>query len=250
MPTPFSHLRITHRLLHDDDLTDTVHEVITADVPAFLLGGVVADQKPHPDADRIETHFYSYMKPMPDNPWRQMFREYPQLNTFKSDSHRAFMASYVAHLAVDEYWSRYMLKIHIAEADWGKDIRWRFFVLHLLLIYMDVRDEEALLDTIPYQLRACTPNVWLPFLPDDKIIEWRDFIGEQLEGESQTFEIFASRVGKSVAEMREIFHDEDWMQEHLWQNVTPALLARTEREMYIFARQQMSLYLHEFGIIK
>ena len=144
MPTPYSHLWIAHRLLADEALSSEVQSAIAADVPAYLLGSIVADARIYPGADRELTHFYRYDKPMPDHPWQEMLRQNPTLAQPQTDSHRAFIAGYVAHLAADEYWTRQMVGPHFAEGAWGNDIRWRFYVLHLLLTSMDERDEARL----------------------------------------------------------------------------------------------------------
>jgi len=248
MPTPFSHLLISHLLLSDGALSSTAQQMIQADRPAFLLGGVVADARPN-GSQRSDTHFYHYTEPMPDHPWREMLRRYPALQQPKSDAHRAFLAGYVAHLAVDEYWSRYLLRPHIAEADWGKDIYDRFFVLHLLLIYMDERDENQLPEAIPDTLRQSIPDEWLPFIPDQTICEWRDFIADQILGESQTLAIFGARIKREASELRELLDDANFMEQRLWGNITRTLFSKIEASLYQFAREQMEIYLAELASI-
>jgi hypothetical protein len=243
MPTPFTHLRITEKLAVDPQVPSVLRAMFQDERPAFLLGGIVADQKAFAGADRQVTHFYRYDKPMPDNPWREMFRKHPKLLQAQSDAHRAFMAAYVAHLAVDEYWSRYMLKPHFANGVWGEDLRWRFYVLHMLLVWMDERDEEALNQDTIGQLLQCQPNDWLPFMADGQICSWRDFIADQLQGTSQTVSIFAERIGTTVQDFRAMMDDEAWMQENLWQHITHELLADIEAKYYVFAREQMLMYL-------
>lgn len=246
MPTPFSHLRITQRLLDDDAVPATQRTFLHDYISDFSLGGIVADQRPGPDAGRETTHFYHYTKPMPDNPWREMLRRFPTLETPQSNAHRAFLMGYVAHLAADEYWSRNMLGPHFANGTWTHDRIERFFVLHLVLIFMDERDETHLAAQSADVLRGCQPQGWLPFLPDDKIIEWRDFLAEQIEGESQTLEIFSTRLAIPPAAIRATLDDVQQMQRRVWGNITPKLLATIERDLYAFSRQQMLIYVDEF----
>lgn len=249
MPTPFTHLAIAQQLLHDPALPAPTRSWIQAYQPAFLLGGIVADQRVEQGAAREATHFYHYARPMPDHPWREMFRQHPSLEQPQSEAHRAFLMGYVAHLAADEFWSRYMLKPHFAEATWGKDRHDRFFVLHLLLICMDERDEATLSEAIAETLRRCVPHEWLPFLPDEKIIEWRDFLAEQLEGQSQTLKIFGGRIKREPAELRAILDDAAQMQQRLWDNVPTDTLAELEADLYAFSRQQLQIYVDEFLIL-
>lgn len=244
MPTPFSHLWIANRLLEDEAVPAPIRAQLEAQMPAFLLGSVVADARVA-GGDRADTHFYRYDQPMPTNPWRVMLANYPVLKTAKSATHQAFLAGYVAHLGADEYWSRHMLKPNFADGDWGQGQRWRFFVLHLMLIQMDERDEMRLPAHNPETLRLCQPDDWLPFMPDETICEWRDFIAEQIDGDSQTLSIFGARVRRTPAELRALVDDADTMQDYLWQHISHAHLASIEAATYAFAREQLLLYLAE-----
>lgn len=247
MPTPFTHLQITQRLMHDPLVPVAIREFSQHYRPDFLLGGVVADQRPD-GGKRADTHFYEYTQPMPDNPWREMFRQNPSLITPKSPEHKAFLTSYVAHLSADEYWSRYMLKPYFAEADWGNDVRERFYLLHLLLITMDERDEQLLPDSVSEDIRHSTPYNWLPFMSDSKICEWRDFIAQQLaEDDSQTLVIFGGRINTSPEKVRDLLDNEAYMQSKLWENVSHETLAELEAKLYAFAREQMLIYWDEFS---
>lgn len=244
MPTPFTHLRIASQLLTDEAIPQVTRDLLVACRPAFLLGATVADARV-PDKDRETTHFYRYDKPMVAHPWRVMVQQYPSLMQPIDNIQRVFIASYVAHLAADEYWSRYMLKPHFAGGTWGKDMRWRFFVLHLLLIIMDERDEKLLPADQPASMRQCHPQGWLPFLPDDIMVNWRDFIAEQLDHESQTLAIFGERIAHDPAHLRALVDDDVTMQSYLWDHITPDLLADLEKALYDFSRQQMLTYLEE-----
>lgn len=246
MPTPFTHLQITQRLMHDPLIPEAIRDFSQAYRSDFLLGGVVADQRPE-GGKRADTHFYEYSLPMPDNPWREMFRQNPALIVPKSPEHKAFLSSYVAHLSADEYWSRYMLKPYFADSTWGGGIKGRFYLLHLLLITMDERDEQLLPEHISEDIRHSKPYEWLPFLSDSKICEWRDFIAQQLaEDDSQTLVIFGGRIQTSPERVRELLDDEGYMQSKLWANVSHEILEDIETNLYTFAREQMLVYLEEF----
>ncbi len=245
MPTPFTHLHIASQLLQDARVSPEAHALIAAHQPCFLLGGIVADQRLS-GMERADTHFYHYTRPMPDNPWREMFRQHPALVPPKSAAHHAFLMGYVAHLAADEYWSRNMLGPYFANGDWGDSGRDRFFVLHLLLIWMDERDEARLPATTANLLRQCVPDAWLPFLPDHGICDWRDFLADQLDGDSETLTIFGGRIRTAPRVLRAMLDDDALMQERLWENVTPDILSAMEANLYDFSREQMEIYLREF----
>lgn len=245
MPTPFTHLWIAQRLLEDPALADDVRDLLRAELPAYLLGSVAADARPAPDSPREDTHFYRYDRPMEIPPWRTMLEQNSALCCPSSAAQRAFVAGYVAHLAVDEYWSRYMLHPHFAQSHWGGGLRQRFFVLHLLLIHMDERDLIRLYDWHEPALRRCEPQAWLAFMSDEVLCEWRDLIADQLIGESLTLQIFGERIQHSPAELRALLDDEAWMQSHLWENVTPACLDEVEEGFYRYSLEQMTQYCME-----
>jgi hypothetical protein len=245
MPTPFTHLAISLRLLNDPLVPQTMRDFFTLHCPDFLLGGIIADARPE-SGKRADTHFYEYTKPMPDNPWREMFRQHPSLLKPQSEAQRAFLAAYVAHLASDEYWSRKLLHPHIVMGSWGKDLHERFYMLHFLLIHMDERDEKSLPPHIPTRLRQSEPQAWLPFLGDNLICNWRDYISRQLETESETLSVFGERIATSPEKMRQLFDDKAFMQTKLWNHIDPTLLSETETMLYEFSRQQMLIYWEEF----
>jgi hypothetical protein len=246
MPTPFTHLQISTQLIGDECLDAAIRQLIAAHQPAFLLGGIVADAKPTPHSERKETHFYHYALPMPDHPWREMLRQHPSLLQQQSPDHQVFLMGYIAHLATDEYWSRRMLQTHFAHGNWGESMAQRFYMLHLLLIHMDERDQSRIGTAVADVLQACVPYHWLPFMGDRVICEWRDFIAEQLLGQSRTLEIFGERILTKPATIRSQLDDIGYMQSHLWDHITPALLAETEAGMYRFSREQLETYVHEF----
>jgi hypothetical protein len=100
--------------------------------------------------------------------------------------------------------------------------------------------------SLPDTMRQSVPDDWLPFMSDAKICEWRDFIADQLTGESETLRIFGERVRTEPQTIRVLLDDPEYMQLHLWDHITPDLLADIEAGLYAFARQQMLIYLDEF----
>ncbi|MBI5668358.1 MAG: zinc dependent phospholipase C family protein [Chloroflexi bacterium] len=242
MPTPFTHLAAAQRLLADDALAPSLRVLLETERPAFLLGSVAADAHP-PGGRREDTHFYTYDRPLTESPWRVMLRRHPTLQPARSPAHRAFLAGYVAHLAMDEIWTRHMLAPHFALGEWGTR-GFRFLMLHALLITMDERDLMLLEPWQHPALAAAQPDEWLPFLPDSTLSDWRNFIAEQIKpgGASQTLQVFGARINKTPDELRLILDSPEQMH-LLWENVTPAILADIEAQMYNHAREQMGLYL-------
>ncbi len=246
MPTPFTHLAAAQRLLTDPAVPDTQRDLLYRQRSAFLLGNVAADARAESGAAREATHFYAYGVPMTTAPWRVMLDRFPALQHAAAADQRAFLAGYVAHLSMDEVWTVDLLGPYFAQGDWGESPRQRFFYLHILLIFMDERDEQQLDGWQADTLAAAAPDGWLPFMSDTTLCDWRDLIATQLQpgGESKTLEIFGGRIGKTPQELRAVLDAPELMQRDLWTHVPPAALADIETRMYAHARAQMLTYLN------
>ncbi len=244
MPTPFSHLAVAQRLFTDPTLPEAFRTLLMAERGAFLLGNVAADARVGAGTPREVTHFYAYGQPLDEAPWRVMLRQYPMLWTPHSASQRAFVAGYVAHLCMDEIWSKEMVGPHFAAREWG-DRMFRFYMLHIILIYMDERDFAQLEHWQPEHLQRAQPDNWLPFIPDDDLRRWQLLIYDQIkpEGSSQTLEIFGDRIARTPQEMRAFLDSGEDMQRGLWDHIPRTTLAEIEGHMYAHARTEMLCYL-------
>jgi len=249
MPTPFSHLYIAQKLLEDSALPPPYRQLLQRQRPAFLLGSVVADARVASGMGRHVTHFYAYNEPISERSWRRMLRCHPSLQLAQSAAHRAFLAGYVAHLACDEAWALKMARPHFWRADWPGISRYeKFFCLHLLLCFMDERDERALAAWQAAELQSCQPGDWLPFLPQSALLRWQDYVAQQIapNGSSRTLDIFSRRLGCEPQDLRTVLDEAFAMQIRLWHHIPKALLAEVERQAYAFALEQMARYLGEY----
>ncbi len=248
MPTPFTHLQIAQRLLRDEQVPPPIRGLLDTERSAFLLGSIAADARVNSGIMRADTHFYRYDEPMRDHPWRVMLANHPALEYAHDAAHRAFLAGYVAHLTVDEVWTKDMLRTWFFERTWGPDDRFRFFMLHILLIYMDERDYAGLETWQAESLMSVQPDDWLPFMSRDDLKAWRDFIGLQLTHGSQTLAVLGARIKKSPDELRTVLDSPVRLQHDLWANVGPETLAQVEHAMYAACREEMLVYLDEFSV--
>lgn len=249
MPTPFTHLRIAQDLLLDERLPPQYRELLAHQLPAFQLGGIVADARVASGVGREVTHFYAYGKPITERPWRLMLRAHPRLTDARDEAHLVFLAGYVAHLAADESWALKMVRPQFWEREWpGVERRDKFLALHLILTVMDERDEAALAPWQAESLGRCEPAAWLPFMSDEVLRGWRDLVARQIApgGESETLAIFGRRLRRDPAEIRAVLDDPALMRHYLWRHVSQASLARVERQTYAYTRDQLALYLKEF----
>lgn len=245
MPTPFTHLATAQRMLADPEVPAPVAAFLQWQRSAFLLGNIAADARVSNGTSRTDTHFYSYDQPITEHPWQVMLAQHPTLQIASDEAQQAFLAGYVAHLAIDEYWSLHMLEPHFVRHEWGTR-ELRFFMLHVILIYMDERDYARLDNWQCAALRAAQPAHWLPFMNDDILRGWRDYLASQIAGESETLAVFGGRINKTPAEFRAVLDSPQQMQMDLWDHIPHAVLEVVETGMYHFAREQMLAYLHEF----
>jgi hypothetical protein len=246
MPTPFTHLETAQRLLDDKQIQETFRASLAAEKASFLLGNIAADARTSADIRREDTHFYDYSYGIREHPWRVMMRQHPALHSPSSPAQRVFLAGYVAHLSMDEIWTLHMLEPHFVVREWAPRPT-RFFMLHILLSYMDERDYRLLLPWQHVTLAAARPENWLPFMNDSILSDWRDFIDVQIRpgGLSLTLEVLGARAKRPPDELRSILNSPSQMQKDLWENILPETLASIEGEMYRHAREQMLIYWQE-----
>jgi len=249
MPTPFTHLVGALNVLDDPTLPEPYRRALVAQRPAYVLGAVAPDARVEAENPRAATHFYAYEDGIDTAPWRVMMARYPSLQTVTDPAQQAFVAGYVAHLAMDEVWTRDMLGPHFAFGEWGASRNQRFFLLHLMLIDMDVRDLATLPSWVAADIQAAQPtDDWLPFMPLEVLAGWQTMIYEQVRpgGTSKTYEIFGSRVQREPDELQRLAADSGWMQGHLWDNVSREVLVEIEARMATHALASLVAYFDEF----
>ncbi|MBC8100952.1 MAG: zinc dependent phospholipase C family protein [Armatimonadetes bacterium] len=243
MPTPFSHLAVAQRLLDDQALPQACRGLLRAELGAFLLGSIAADARVGAGMPREHTHFYAYAQQMTENPWRAMLRLNPELWQPRTPAHWAFMMGYVAHLAMDETWSREMVAPHFVQREWGSQ-GLRFLMLHIILIVMDERDLSLLQPWQADALHSAQPDQWVAFITDVDLRAWQGLIYQQLMpgGVSETLTIFGARARKSPTELRTILDSDSEMQTNLWDNIPRSTLAQVEAQMYTYICESVVEY--------
>ena len=111
------------------------------------------------------------------------------------------------------------------ETYWGP-LRERLFLHNVLRVWMDRRDQQQLNGSVAVALREAEPRDWLPFVGDEHLRAWRDWLVEQLSpGQCmQTAEVFARRMGVSAVEMEAVSRSPQQMQERVFCHVPRAAL--------------------------
>lgn len=215
MPTPFYHLSLALDL----------RVGAAASLPAaawgpYCLGHVAPDAQTVSGQTRTATHFFDV--PMRDATpaWRAMFRLHPELSrpAGLAPERAAFLAGYLCHLALDQLWIE-----EIFDPIFGEEAAWatfpeRLFLHNVLRVYLDRLDLPRLTNGMQADLNAVQPWGWLPFLADDALRRWRDFVAGQLvEGAaSQTIAVFAGRMGRPPTDFESLLQSPADMQARLF----------------------------------
>jgi hypothetical protein len=242
MPTPFMHLAAAHRFLTDSDVPP-FDKLSTGNLGAFLLGNVAPDARVSSGLRRAETHFFEYAAKVNPPAGEAMLAAFPQLKMAEG-SQRAFIAGYLAHLAMDVVWTEDMLFPHFYQRDWASRMT-RYEILHVLLCYLDTRDYRRWGEDYGDALAGAQPHDWLPFLPDADLADWRDVIARQVCGEceSATLSVLGARVTIGQEGLQAILDNPQRMQTELWDHVPLSLVAEVEAKMYLVMKQQLIDYL-------
>jgi hypothetical protein len=136
----------------------------------------------------------------------------------------AFICGYIAHLLLDELWLDDIFRRYFLQ-DWAP-WRKRAFLHNVLRTWMDRQDQRRLNGTVAAVLRETEPQGWLPFVNDEHLRAWRDWLVGQLVpgGSVQTAEVFAGRMGVSAGEVEAVLRSPQQMEERVFQRVPRAVL--------------------------
>jgi hypothetical protein len=199
--------------------------LLQANLGAFLLGNTAPDVQVISGQKRHTTHFFSVPIP-PDGqlPWVQMLQEYPGVNHAAGlhPSEAAFIAGYLCHLQADWLWV-----LDIFQPVFGPNQNWetfskRLYLHNALRAYLDDKVIPALPPEVVINLQPTQPHKWLPFVENAFLIEWRDFLCDQLQsGERiQTVDVFASRHGMDPAAFHSMINSEEAMERDVFVHIS------------------------------
>ena len=226
MPTPIMHLALAEEILRGDALPPAVRRLLTRQRGPFLLGNTAPDIQTISGQTRDETHFYT-IPPTSDVPaYETLFAAHPSLAHAERlpPAQAAFVAGYIAHLLLDELWLDDVF-LHYFWRDWGTR-RERMFLHNVLRTWMDARDQQQLDGNVATALRGVNPRDWLPFVSDEHLRTWRDWLVEQLEpGHTvQTAQVFARRMGVPAAEVEAVLSSPQQMEQRVFHHIPRSAL--------------------------
>jgi hypothetical protein len=185
-----------------------------------MLGHTAPDVKTVSGQKREESHFYTIPRTSDRPAYLALFDTHPELARANalSPSQAAFIAGYVAHLLLDELWlddvfQRYFLQ------DWGP-LGERLFLHNVLRTWVDLRDQARLDGTMAQALEQAEPDDWLPFVDDEYLRGWRDWLVVQLAAghRMETAKVLADRMGVPAAEVEAVVQSPEEMERRVFQH--------------------------------
>ena len=224
------HLALAEDILRGDDLPPATRRLLIQQHGPFLLGHTAPDVQNVSGQTREETHFY----PIPRHHRRERSRPaYETLFAAHAELGRvhplrppqaAFVAGYIAHLLLDELWLDAIFLPYFRQDGGGR--REQAFLHNVLRTWMDRQDSRRIEGTLTTALRQAKPRQWLPFVADEDLRAWRDWLVEQLgPGQRlQTAEVFAQRMGVLPREMEAVAQSPQQMEARIFSHIPRAVL--------------------------
>ncbi|NDJ84640.1 MAG: hypothetical protein GYB66_02030 [Chloroflexi bacterium] len=247
MPTPFTHLAKAQRLIDDSRVSSEHKRFLRQFWGAFLLGNIAPDA--HHEVEtlkREDTHFFHYRPRVFPPPEQAILDQHPEItaSVLGNSAQAAFVAGYLAHLAVDAAWCEEVLFPGFLLEDWA-DNATRHFLFVTLLAFMDGRDYEILPPEHAVALADVSPQYWLPFLPDTALVRWRDTIVAQIRpgGTRQSLQIMGRTVSSGYHGLAAILDSTTRLDAELWSRYPPTQLAGAEETAYQRMCASVRVYL-------
>lgn len=220
MPTPFYHLSLAHELLTSSGLDEGIRAVLTRNKAAFLFGKTAPDAQVVSGQPREATHFFVVPPEDDIHAWERMLAAHPSLGKASAlpEEQAVFIAGYLCHLQADETWiSDIFLPLFGPDARWG-DFPQRLYLHNVLRAYMDREVLADLPEGTGKLLAEAAPKGWLPFIADEHLAGWKDYLAQQLQPGAavHTLEVFASRQGLSAEDFQQALDSEERMEAEIF----------------------------------
>ncbi len=231
MPTPFYHLSLAQELLTHPSLPEPISQFLRVWRGEFMFGNTAPDVQVVSGQARQETHFFNLPILAGDRPaWERIFVEFPQLAVFGElpIAQVAFLAGYVCHLQADWWWVNDIFAPFFGPRCSWATFRQRLYYHNVLRAYLDTLILPELLNGMDACLSQVEPKLWLPFVADRFLVEWRDLLSPQLQpgANIQTVEVLSSRQGISPPEYYALLASETRMQHEIFDHFPLELVNR------------------------
>ncbi len=232
------------------DLSLEVRTQLKRQAGAFLLGNTAPDVQVVSGQSRGATHFFTLpIQSGAAPPWERMLSEHPQL--FHSDrlpaSRSVFLAGYLCHLQADWIWVlTIFLPIFGPKQTWETFTR-RLYLHNVLRAYLDEQIIPSLTADLVDNLQQARSKEWLPFVPDNYLNEWRDFLTNQLKPGAavKTVDLFASRQGVDPLEFNSLIRSEADMEAQVFNRLSRGSLNEFRERIITMNLDLIQSYLNK-----
>lgn len=248
MPTPFYHLSVAEELTGSKRLPARIHSLLTAERSAFLFGNTAPDVQVVSLQARQDTHFYDLpLRPKARSAWEQFLTVHPSLKQVNDlpQAQVAFLAGYLCHLQADWLWSKDIFApVFGLRSPWGTFPQ-RLYLHNVLRAYLDRQILPSLTNGTCTSLAHAAPAGWLPFVRDEHLRQWRDFLVSQLRPASpiQTVEVFAARQGVSPDTFYRLLDSEDAMEREIFVRIPRHTLDHYRKQLVEENINLLEMYL-------
>jgi len=221
VPTPFYHLCLAQELLKYPSLPQNIQYFLQGAPGEFLFGSTAPDVQVISGQLRQATHFFN-IPILAGDPlaWEKLLADYPSLRFAEKlpAAQTAFVAGYLCHLQADWRWiTDIFAPVFGPGCLWGT-FQERLYYHNVLRAYLDQDVLPGLAEDMAGCLGQVTPHDWLPFVRDDHLAAWRDYLAPQLRSgaASQTVEVFSARQGISAPEYHALLGSQERMQREIF----------------------------------
>jgi len=248
VPTPFYHLSIAEELLKGSSLPAGIGLFLQRYRGEYMLGNISPDVQVFSGQRREATHFFELPVRREKPPaWERILRAYPALASPSemTPAQVAFLCGYLCHLQADWFW---VLDIFVPvfglRSGWDTFPR-RLYLHNVLRAYLDQRILPTLPDQSASHLTQAAPEQWLPFVADQYLREWRDYLAKQLQpGEKiHTVDVLAARQGASPEEYYRLLASEEHMDREIFSHLPRQRLNHYRTQLVIENERLIQTYL-------
>lgn len=253
VPTPFYHLSIAKSIVSQGSPL-SINQLILKHYGAFVLGNTAPDVQVISGQSRQETHFFKLpLDPCAQYPWERMVECFPLLEAqCDLDSKQfVFLLGYMCHLQADFLWVKTIFHPLFGPHLGWANFKQRLYLHNVLRAYLDAQILPTLDSDLIVKMQLVSPNQWLPFVKDEHLLIWRDFLCEQLipGAVSQTVEVFANRQGLPTEDFYQLLSSESRMEAEIFSRVSRSQLAAYYQLVIIQNQKLFESYFNQLGSI-
>lgn len=189
-----------------------------------MFGNTAPDVQVVSGYPREVTHFFKLpIRSHDPFAWEACLNEHPDLvrSIRSSTEQAAFLTGYLCHLQADWIWVLDVFMPYFGLRSKWETFPKRLYLHNVLRSYIDQYVLPGLTNEVRSRLEETVPKNWLPFVRDEFLLQWRDFLASQLQpgAEIKTVAVFARRQGISSHEYYSLMNSEEQMEQQVFSRI-------------------------------